>query len=146
MARPNAADFPRPRPAVRETVEFICLEVIPFETKLRRALSWSVVAHNLVRGPMTGVSFSSFFREVSSACAAVILELGPALGLATMSFPAEMGRTFNSSSKTRQAGLPPNERMKRSLNRGCTEEWFSVRYREWTSYCEQASDIQPLRI
>lgn len=137
MARPNAADFPRPRPAVRETVEFICFDVIPFETKLNKAFSWSVVAQSFVRGPMTGVSFNSFFSEVSSAWLAVMRELGPAFGFATMSFPAEMGNTLSSSSRTRHAGLPPNDKMKRSLNRGCTEEWFSVLYREWTS-CERA--------
>jgi hypothetical protein len=44
-----------------------------------------------------------------------------------MSLPLEMGRTFSSSSRTRQSVHEPRERMNRSLNRAMTESWDEVR-------------------
>ena len=51
-----------------------------------------------------------------------------------MSFPREIGKTFSSSSSTRQSSHEPKERMNRSLNRATTESCDEVRYREWTSW------------
>lgn len=50
--------------------------------------------------------------------------------LEEMFLPAEMGRTFNSSSTTKQRVQPPSDRMKRSLNLATTSSCASVRYLE----------------
>ena len=66
-----------------------------------------------------------------SACASVLareqsLRWVPAAGGGT-------GRTLSSSSRTRHDWQPASERMKRSLKRGCTSWWASVRKRACAS-------------
>ena len=130
MAKPRAADFPRPRPAVRVTVDESVFSAMA-STNVRIAWAWSIVFASLTSSPIGLVSARLSLRSLSSD-SSLLFPRSSSRGL--MSFPRDMGNTFSSSSRTRQSSQEPSDRMNRSLNRATTESCAEVRYREWTSY------------
>ena len=61
---PSAADFPRPRPAVRLMVLFIDFSEI-LSTICITELAWSYVLHRLTKFPIGFVSLRDVFRSLS---------------------------------------------------------------------------------
>jgi hypothetical protein len=147
-AIPSAADFPRPRAAVRVTVDdsvfsaiastnvksaFACAHV-GSKTHPRggfsQRLTWSIVLANLMSSPTGLVSARLSLSSLSSSSVCFPLPFSTASSIGSISLPREMGRTLSSSSRTRQSSHDARDRMKRSLKRAVTESWDEVRYRE----------------
>ena len=66
MAKPRAADFPRPRPAVRVTVDESVFSAMA-STNVRIAWAWSIVFASLTTSPIGLVSARLSLRSLSSA-------------------------------------------------------------------------------
>ena len=139
IERPSAADLPRPRAAVSDTVCDSDLDVMA-SVNVKIALAWSRVLASARISPTPFVSAMLSFRARSSASPSCSRRLPlpderatptPRSGsIGSMSLPAEIGRTFSSSSTMRQDGLLPSERRKRSLKRATGEaEDIEDRYR-----------------
>lgn len=134
IARPRAADFPRPRDAVSVTVDESVFSAIA-STKVNIACAWSTVFASLIKSPIGFVSAKLSFSSFNSD-PAFSFPRSSSIGL--MSFPRDIGRTFNSSSNTRQSSHEPSDKMNRSLKRATTESCDDVRYRACTSYKKSA--------
>mmetsp|Transcript_32835 Transcript_32835/g.74121 ORF Transcript_32835/g.74121 Transcript_32835/m.74121 type:complete len:200 (+) Transcript_32835:754-1353(+) len=140
---PRAADLPRPRAAVRATVDRSRFSETASKN-VSTARAWSSVLHTPARAPegwasarlLTSAESSFPAPAASSAARATTASLDRAsthpLASGLASLP-EMGRMLSSSSRTRQARHPDRLRMKRSLKRGTTNPCCSVRKRSWQS-------------
>jgi hypothetical protein len=86
-----------------------------------RAWAWSRVLESLIRSPTGLVEERDCLRSVSEESGLDWPGVCWTSSRGRMSLPLEMGRTFSSSSRTRQSAQEPRERMNRSLKRATTE-------------------------
>ena len=145
IAKPSAADLPRPRAAVSATVprsDFSWSASV----KVITARAWSCVKH-FPTSRATGSSACCSFNVAcsSSSCASMVSTAAPtspsssspsAPPVRSFVMPCdvlEMVSTLSSSSHTRHVAHEESERMKRSLKRGTTSAYDSVRKRLCTS-------------
>ena len=124
IASPSAADFPRPRAAVKVTVDESVFSAIA-STNVNIARAWSSVFASLTSSPTGFVSANVIFSSFNSECSSPFARESSSMGV--ISLPFEIGRTLSSSSRTKQSEQEPRERIKRSLKRAITESWAEVR-------------------
>ncbi|KAL4979492.1 hypothetical protein BDW66DRAFT_127563 [Aspergillus desertorum] len=103
-------------------------------TNVSSALAWSTVLASLTSDPTGWDSAKSSLIFSSSFFVPLLFpSVSSGGGSGFTFFPPEIGRTFISSSITRQESQLPSDKMKRSLNRATTSSCASVRYLEWIS-------------
>ncbi|KAH3668779.1 hypothetical protein OGAPHI_002534 [Ogataea philodendri] len=131
MAIPRAADLPRPLPAVKVTVVFRVFSAMESINR-RMASAWFSVLAKLTSEPAGWVSSRLDFNSTSS-CSFSESSSSSFGGSLFTCLPPETGRTFSSSSRTKQFLQSERDSKNLSLNLATTSLCASVLYLEWIS-------------